>query len=252
LGQNPLTPKANSIYNHAKNVIADFDGDGKKDELIISFFPKSYPGYNVPCVFQSFKEKNKLLTKVNVTPQHSYSFVYKFLPQNIRYSQSAGLHFKQAYSVNIAIPLVNSMNYYIEGQSNKTISYYYKDLMCHRHGRGLMGFLNMTMVLENPYIEKKSTTINEFQPNALQDYKLDLIRTSNYRTSHESNSIIWEKKIIVPTDLISQTNVNYTQIGTTYKNFGILFQYANKTVERDIVNRISQGFVYSSKVLAIT
>jgi hypothetical protein len=109
-------------------------------------------------------------------------------------------------------------------------TYYYKDLLYHKHGRGLLGFAKTAITISNGNPDKITTIVNNYRQNILPNYayRLELFETINYRTN---NGTGW-----LGIDEISRKVFTYKIINTTKLNSNVFFEYNSYLVETNNVN----------------
>ncbi|MES2382148.1 MAG: FG-GAP-like repeat-containing protein [Bacteroidota bacterium] len=239
---NPLAVSGSSssfqYYDLERTINADFDGDGKCDQLLYSgqdatgWANDIYNGSSatnvVAVLFESFKSRNNKLTEIKYSDKHKFTFQYSL------YSDG----YKKNYSILgkcliVAAPIfvVSSMDNSVDGLVSKTYGYSYNDLMLNKHGRGLMGFgeLSISETKTNGLTNANvPVTIHKYKQNLEFLYKLDLYSTTNYLVANGG--------FAGSSNEVSKTIYTNTNLKTTTLNNNINFFYTSNTVETNKLN----------------
>lgn len=229
-----------SEIDNLKNVIGDFDGDGKADFLLFEHnISDGKSPTNSLYLLESFKGYNSKLTKIAYSDKHSYNFTYKSLSADngTNYSRTNTTYIGKSVSIKPSIYVINTFNIKVNGILDKTTSYQYADLLYNKHGRGLLGFTKITIIddLTNgvPNVNKQ-ILINESKLNDEVLFKLDLFRSSSYLVANGSAPSL--------NNLVSQSLYSSSSINTVETlNPNIRFFYSNSTVETNYLTGVKKS-----------
>lgn len=239
---NPLGVYGNSTpfpyYDLERTIQADFDGDGKSDQLLFSGQDDAgwannnsdgNPATNVVAILvESFKNRNSKITEIAYSTKHKFTFNYAVLSNGDTKSSPV---MGKCLAVAPSIYVVDIMNTIVDGLMSKTYSYAYGSLLLNKHGRGLMGFDKLTiseLKTNGNYNTNVPTVVNEYRQNLEFLYKLDLYSTTKYLEIHSGSSISKEE--------VSKVIYTNTNLKTTPLNNNINFFYTSYTVETNKLN----------------
>ncbi len=235
---------SNSQYYDLERIIsADFDGDGKCDQLLYSredylgwtdnFNNGTPPTKVIALLIESFKSMNFKLTKLSYSDKHNVDFEYSLLNNGYRKNYPI---LGKCLVITAPIYVVNAMTTSIIGLNSKKYQYSYGNLLLNKHGRGILGFTTLTVIDEmtNGVVNiNKKTVVNEYKQNDEFLYKLDLANTSTYLLPNGS--------FPSASNQLSKTEYTNKSIKTTALNNNINFFYTSYLVEYNYMNGLKKA-----------
>lgn len=239
LGYNTVTGAAffstNAIANRdlttnpnefASDLLGDFDGDGLKDVLLIegilSFGLNRY-------VLEYHKAYAANLISISLLNK-AYAFELKSLVNYKGYKKSLNPAVNNCVSLSLPIKVVSRFMVFEKSVLSQTYTYNYKDLMYNRHGRGVMGFLQVTTQVAVGET-KNATTVKTYKQNNFYNYKLDLATLENYNHGTIAD------EVITPSVKVSDKEYEYKTVNTVTANKIITFSFLSKTTETDYLTK---------------
>jgi RHS repeat-associated protein len=222
-------PNRNTTQNpsyFANHLLGDFDGDGKKDVLMIETAnAQNLSNY----VIEYHKNYSKVLKDI-VTPKKTYTYFFEQLPKYNGFKKTLNPALSQGLSMSIPIKIVKSLTIETAITGTEYYNYYYKDLIYNRHGRGLLGFMEVIKTKQNSGTAN-ITTVSKYEQNTLLSHQLNLATTKEYRHSSVQNGVV------TPIDLISEVSYDYRLINTVPSKSDITFTFLSFKTETNYLNK---------------
>lgn len=224
--ENPL-----EFSNH---LIGDFDGDGKKDVLMLEGITTR--GLN-NYVIEYHRRLLRTLNAIQL-PKVKYEFIFKPLTQFPGYKKTLNPGISNCISMTLPISVVSQLNIVYPQLTTERIYYNYKDLMHNLHGRGIMGF---TQVTKMSYVNEQynNTQVNTYKQDPFYAYKLNLASTENY-----NHGLFAPGGIITPSDKVSDMLYEHKTI-TTSATQKTTFTYAAFTTETNYLTKNVRKICYT-------
>ena len=226
-------------YNDDKNIIADWDGDGKADVYLSRYTNGFIQNRNA---VEHFNFKDYKVVHVATSDKHSLIFSYNILPHTNRYTQSNSTPISlAARKINIPFTIVTEMRQKTTGYRDEITQYHFRDLMYHVHGRGIMGFLK-TATVHIDTVGINRTVINTFKQNEELPYLLQPAATEVFNNSSNLSNPF--STAVAP---ISKSTYEYTQKQTTPGN-KTLFTHLSTQEDIDYLQGVRKYTCYEYDV----
>ena len=219
--------------------IGDYSGNGRMQV--------SYDNYSDKRLIKSFNDLSHLhISKITNGMGEAVEMNFASLTDNV-YSKS-----DLSYSYPLAsfkFPLYVLKSSETKGNINKRVSYHYKDLVIHKQGKGLIGFLSMKESeyhsgVEIEAINKLNSSFYTLTPS-LKEVKLNGVLVSKTETDVTLVSL-GSKRFMSKLNSVKEEDVlNGTSVTTSYSNYD---SYGNpKTISTNWGDGISetQSLVYT-------
>ncbi|MES2654048.1 MAG: SpvB/TcaC N-terminal domain-containing protein [Bacteroidota bacterium] len=209
-------------YTSVRNVIGDFNGDGKRELLL-------FDNSNDDILLEQFHQNSFKLSSIN--GKQIFTFTYSLMSNNGVYTRTNNVYLGKSISIRPPLYVVQNMNTKVNGLLDKTVYYKYSDLLYNKHGRGLMGFVKTTIsdeLTNNSPNTNKATVVNEYKQNLEFLFKLDLYSTTQYLVPNGGS--------VGSGNEVSKTVYTNTNIKTTTLNNNINFFYTSYKTETNKLN----------------
>lgn len=238
IGTNNLTSGANR-YTDTKNIVADFNGDGKSD-VFMGYYINA--NTTAEIAIESFDLKNKRVSGINYSDVHSFEFSYALLNKYNKYFRTSDANaFSMAKTVNIPLYVVSSFTQKVTGFTDIEIQYAYKNLLYHTHGRGLLGFTE-TATVKIDGGGTNRTTISKSKQDAQLSYKLNTLSTEVFNHCTDLNNPFGNTQ-----SPIAKTTFEYGVIETS-ANSKTVFPFCSYLIETDYLKHTEKSTCFSYDV----
>ncbi len=238
IGTNHTAQNGNR-YKDSKNIISDFNGDGKSDVLMGDY---SDTHTTIEIAIESFDLKNKRVSGINYSDVHSFEFSYALLNKYNKYFRTSDANtFSMAKTVNIPLYVVSSFKQKVVGFTDVEMQYSYKNLLYHTHGRGLLGFTE-TATVKIDGGGTNRTTISKNKQDAQLTYKLNTVSTEVFNHCTNLSNPFGNTQ-----NPIAKTTFEYGVIETS-ANSKTLFPFCSYLIETDYLKHTEKSTCFSYDV----
>ncbi len=234
-----ITPNRNTSENpleFSNHLLGDFDGDGKRDVLMMEGITTR--GLNNYVIEYHYSQAGNYKLAFIQLPKIKYEFIFKPLTQFPGYKKTLNPGISNCISITLPISVVSQLNIIYPQLPTQRIYYNYKDLMHNLHGRGIMGF---TQVTKMSYVNEQynNTQVNTYKQDPFYAYKLNLASTENY-----NHGLFAPGGIITPSDKVSDMLYEHKTI-TTSATQKTTFTYAAFTTETNYLTKNVRKICYT-------
>ncbi len=238
IGNNNLTSGANR-YTDTKNIVSDFNGDGKSDVLMGYYINANT---TTEIAIEYFNLKNKRVSGINYSDVHSFEFSYSLLNKYNKYFRTNDANtFSMAKTVNIPLYVVSSFKQKVVGFTDVEMQYSYKNLLYHTHGRGLLGFTE-TATVKIDGGGTNRTTISKNKQDAQLTYKLNTVSTEVFNHCTNLNNPFSNVQ-----NPIAKTTFEYG-VTETSANSKTVFPFCSYLIETDYLKYTEKSTCFSYDV----
>jgi YD repeat-containing protein len=238
IGTNNTAQNGNR-YKDSKNIISDFNGDGKSDVLMGDY---SDTHTTIEIAIESFDLKNKRVSGINYSDVHSFEFSYALLNKYNKYFRTSDTNtFSMAKTVNIPLYVVSSFKQKVVGFTDVEMQYSYKNLLYHTHGRGLLGFTDIAVVKIDGGGTNR-TTISKNKQDPQLTYKLNTLSTEVFNHCTNLSNPFGNTQ-----NPIAKTTFEYG-ITETSANSKTVFSFCSYMIETDYLKNTEKSTCFSYDV----
>lgn len=245
LGTNPNT---SNDFDYSYSLLADFDGDGKTDIFSREYATSAIAKSSFKSTIEYFDGWMKRIDKIQPNLTATHIFKFKPLPQSLQFKKETKLKFDQAVALSSRQWITEEYSYNVTATSIvKTYKYYYYNLLFHRHGRGLMGFLQTAVIDMHPTPDMRTAVLTENKQDPELTYKLQPYRIKTLKAPVVLDNFVESGEVLTQQEFTwssIRTISNQTILQQSPSAKLIHFPYTSKIEEWNYLKQVKKSTCY--------